>query len=150
MLPLIALNPPDKSCIYSTLLYIIQLAKYLNIEIPPFNLCKLKHLDSQNKDFFHYSLTFIGGFYSLMSFVGSILNVLMKALWNVLDLKRFYGKNTIAHMFSWKTISKALRRYFLVKTAPQMTSIYCQKQHLVLMKRLLKRLQIKIFQMRNF
>ena len=34
MLPLIDLNPSDESCIYSTLIKIIEQAKYLNYEIP--------------------------------------------------------------------------------------------------------------------
>ena len=34
MLPLIDLNPNDETCIYSTLLYIIEQSKRLNIEIP--------------------------------------------------------------------------------------------------------------------
>ena len=62
-----------------------------------------------------------------------------------------YGKNTVTHIFSWKTIFRTLCCYFHVEIAFQKTSnIYCQKKYLVLMKRLLKRLQIKILQMRNF
>ena len=34
MLPLIDMNPGDESCIYSTLLYIIDLANQMNIETP--------------------------------------------------------------------------------------------------------------------
>ena len=47
-LPPIDLNPRDKGCIYTTLFYIIQQAKHLNIEIPSTNRCELKHLNSQN------------------------------------------------------------------------------------------------------
>ena len=32
--PLTDLNPSDESCIYSTLIHIIDHAKYLNVEIP--------------------------------------------------------------------------------------------------------------------
>ena len=37
-----------KKIIYSTLFYIIQQTKRLNIEIPSTNLCELNHLNSQN------------------------------------------------------------------------------------------------------
>ena len=37
MSPLIDLNPSDENCIYSTLLYITDQAKYLNIETPCVN-----------------------------------------------------------------------------------------------------------------
>ena len=61
-----------------------------------------------------------------------------------------YGKNTVTHMFSKKVIYRALCCYFLVETALHTLSIFRLKQHLVLMKRLLKRLLIKFFQMPNF
>ena len=48
MLPLVDLNPRDEKIIYSTLFYIIQQTKRLNIEIPSTNLCELNHLNSQN------------------------------------------------------------------------------------------------------
>ena len=48
MLPLIDLNPRNERCICSTLLYVTEQAKHLNIELPSTNICELKRLNSQN------------------------------------------------------------------------------------------------------
>ena len=59
----------------------------------------------------------LGGFYSLMSFVGTVLERFERsslgALWKVLDMKRilkqFMEKKTVTHVFSGKAISRTLR-----------------------------------------
>ena len=48
MLPLIDLNPRNERCICSTLLYVTEQAKHLNIELSSTNICELKRLNSQN------------------------------------------------------------------------------------------------------
>ena len=81
---------------------------------------------------------FVFGFYSLMSFERSSLGV----LWKVLDFKRFLKQfmekiqwpiRFLEEPFPWYfgiiSLSKQLFRWHL-------SSIYCQKQQLVLMKRL--------------
>ena len=45
MLPLIDLNPRNERCICSTLLYVTEQAKHLNIELPSTNICELKRLN---------------------------------------------------------------------------------------------------------
>ena len=78
----------------------------------------------------HIVLRFVG-FYNLISFSGSILNVLLWGrygkLWTFEEvLKVFeavYGKNAVTHTFSEKAISRALCCYFLVDAALQMTLI---------------------------
>ena len=58
----------------------------------------------------------LGGFHSLMSFVGSIGSLMEESgLEKLLEI--IYGKNTVTHMFSGKAISRALRGHFLVDSA---------------------------------
>ena len=57
----------------------------------------------------------LGGFHSLMSFVGSVgFSMEGSGLEKVFET--VYGKNTVTHMFPGKTISRTLRCHFLVDT----------------------------------
>ena len=58
----------------------------------------------------------LGGFHSLMSFLGS-LGRLMDGSGLEKLLEVVYGKNTIVHIFSGKAIARALRGHFLVDAA---------------------------------
>ena len=79
-----------------------------------------------------------------MGFVGSVgFSMEGSGLEKVFET--VYGKNTVTHMFYGKTISRALHYHFLVDTVLWMKLI--RKQKLTLMNRLLRRLQIKMFQM---
>ena len=74
MLPLIDLNPNDETCIYSTLLYIIEQSKRLNIEIPSVMFDQtlwLKALEIVTEKSLEI-VPLLGGFHLLMSFYGSI------------------------------------------------------------------------------
>ena len=124
MLPLIDLNPSDESCIYSTLIHIINQAKYLNIETPcvtfdqplwikAFKIVKTKNLRIVLR---------LGGFHSLMSFVGIVgFSTEGSGLEKVFET--VCGKNTVTHMFSGKIISRALRCHFLVDAPLRMKLI---------------------------
>ena len=136
---MIDLNPCDKSCIYSTLFHTIQQAKILNIEIPP---TETKNLPIA---------LCLGGFYNLMSFVRSVLTVLLWE-WYGRFLKHFMEKYGCPYVF-WKGHFEDTLLFAVMSLLKQLfrhlSNIYCQKQQLVL-KRLLRRLQIKTFQMQNF
>jgi len=118
MLPLIDLNPSDETCIYSTLLFVQSQAKQLNIvtpcitfDQPPYvkavDICTATGLDIVCR---------LGGFHTLMSFLGSIGNVMAgSGLEEILKLN--YGSDTVSHMLSGKAVSRAIRGHFLVQGA---------------------------------
>ena len=61
----------------------------------------------------------LGGFHTLMSFVGSI-GTLMDGSRISDVLKTVYGDSTIKHIQSGKAIARALRGHFLVESALQL------------------------------
>ena len=74
MLPIIDLDPNDLSCIYSTIKFIMYQAKDLNVKTPclTFDLpLWLKAMDIIKAESFDMILI-LGGFHTMMSFVGSI------------------------------------------------------------------------------
>ena len=58
----------------------------------------------------------LGGFHLLMSFLGSIGEV-MKGSGLEDALEELYGKSTVPHLISGKAVSRALRGHFLVEAA---------------------------------
>lgn len=72
MLPIIDLNPTDESCIYSTLLFVIEQSNKLNIDTPsitfdqPLWLKSLEIITAKSLNI----VTLLGGFHMLMSFYG--------------------------------------------------------------------------------
>ena len=109
MLPLIDMNPGDESCIYSTLLYIKDLANQMNIETPSiiFNQpLRVKAADivlTKNLA----TVAQLGGFHWLMSFLG-IVGTYMEGSGLSHFFKNVYGKNTGSHIMTGKVISRAL------------------------------------------
>ena len=67
MLPIIDLNPTDESCIYSTLLFVIEQSNKLNIEIPsttfdqPLWLKSLENITAKSLNI----VSLLGGFHML-------------------------------------------------------------------------------------
>ena len=118
MLPLIDLNPSDESCIYSTLLHIIEQAKQLKIITPCVTFDQPLWIKAV-EIVIAKGLTIVvrlGGFHSLMSFLGSVGAVMEGSGLEKL-METVYGKNTVSHMFSGKAVSRALRGHFLVDAA---------------------------------
>lgn len=68
MLPTINLNPSTETCIYSTLLFIIDVSKKLIITTPCVTLDQALWIKSIEI----ITLKSLGGFHMLMSFVGSV------------------------------------------------------------------------------
>ena len=102
LLPIINLNPSDRSCVYSTCITFdqplwlkavdISAEKSLNI------ICRL------------------GGFHTLMSFLGSVGTV-MKGSGLSECLQVVYVENAVTHILSGKTVARALRAHFLLQSA---------------------------------
>ena len=118
LLPIIDLNPGDLSCIYSTLMFIIDQSKRINVKIPVITFDQplwLKATEVVNAKALKVVLI-LGGFHLMMSFIGSISH-LMKGSGISEVLGTVYGSNAVEHMISGKAVSRALRGHFLVLSA---------------------------------
>ena len=102
-LPIIDLDPNDETCIYSTLQFVIKEAARLGIPIPcitfdqPFwqkatGITKIENLNVVCR---------LGGFHTLMSFMGSIGNIMSGSGLKEL-LEEVYAENTVPHLHSGK------------------------------------------------
>ena len=117
-LPIIDLNPSDDSCIYSTLLFIMDQAKSLGILVPsvtfdqPLWLKATGIVEHEKLDI----VCRLGGFHTLSSFAGS-LGHLMKGSGIEELFSQVYAEHTVTHMISGKAISRALRAHFLAESA---------------------------------
>ena len=117
-LPIIDMNPSDESCIYSTLLFIIEQAKSLNIAVPcvtfdqPLWLKAVGIIEDSNLNI----VCRLGGFHTLMSFLGSLGHIMKGSGLEEL-FAEVYAEHTVVHMISGKAISRALRAHFLVESA---------------------------------
>ena len=66
----------------------------------------------------------LGGFHTLMSFLGSV-GYLMEGSGLDRLLEAVYAKNTVPHIMSGKAVSRALRAHFLVESA--LTTLVLEK-----------------------
>lgn len=118
MLAIVDLNPSDDSCIYSTLLYIIEHAKSMKLPTACVTFDQplyIKALDISMKAGLPIVIR-LGGFHTLMSYLGSIANVMRgSGLEDMLSL--MYGSNTIEHILTGKAYARAIRGHFLVQQA---------------------------------
>ena len=118
LFPIIDLNPTDMTCIYSTLKFVESQAKELNIVTPvitfdqPPYIKAMEIVKAKNVNM----VVMLGGFHLLMSFLGSIGEV-MKGSGLEDALEELYGKSTVPHLISGKAVARALRGRFLVKSA---------------------------------
>ena len=118
LLPIININPSDENCIYSTLMFIQNQARAMDVQTPsvtfdqPLWLKAFVIADSKNLDI----VVRLGGFHTLMSFLGSLGTIMEgSGLERLLD--PIYAKNSICHMMSGKAVARALRAHFLVESA---------------------------------
>ena len=117
-LPIIDLNPSDESCIYSTLLFVISQAKKLNVHTPcitfdqPLWIKAFDIIHAENLPI----VCRLGGFHTLMSFLGSI-GTLMKGTGLEDLLSEVYAENSVVHMMSGKALARAIRAHFLVESS---------------------------------
>jgi len=106
-LPIRDLNTSDNNCIYSTLAFIKQQAKQLNVVTPCVTFDQslwvkaVKIIKASTMNIFYR----LGGFHTLMSFLGSIGSLKAgSGLSNVLEIS--YGPNTVCHMMSGKAVGR--------------------------------------------
>jgi hypothetical protein len=114
-LPIINLSSSDESCIYSTLVFIENQAKTLNIPtacvtfdqplyIKAFEIVEAKKLKIVLR---------LGGFHMLMSFLGGIGTV-MKGSGLHEAMETIYASNTVNHMMDGKAYARAVRCHLII------------------------------------
>ena len=119
MAPIINLNPSDENCIYTALLFIQRQATSMNVATPSvtfgqplwlkaYEIAKSKQLD--------IVVIRLGGFHTLMSFLGSIGAVMGGSGLDKL-LEFTYVSNSVTHITSGKAVARSLRAHFLVESA---------------------------------
>ena len=119
-LPIIDLSPSDPSCIFTTLEFVIDQAKSLNVEAPVitfgqplwFKATKIATAKSMS------IVIILRGFYLMMSYMGSV-GILMKGSDLEEALTSSYGSNTVEHMITGKAVSRALRGHLLTSSSLQ-------------------------------
>ena len=111
-LPIIDLNSSVETCIFSTLHFVMKQAQKLGIPcacitfdqplwLKTLGIAKDQHLDIVCR---------LGGFHMLMSFLGSIGNLMAgSGLEDVFSL--VYAEDTVIHMMSGKAFSRSLRAH---------------------------------------
>ena len=121
-LPIIDLNPNNENCIYSTLLFVIEQAKKIDIPVPcvtfdqPLWLKACGIIEEAGLDI----IARLGGFHTLMSYLGAIGKVMKGS--GIEDLfSEVYAENIGQHILYGKAVSRALRAHLLVESA--LTSI---------------------------
>ena len=118
LLPIIDLNPNDMTCIYSTLLFVSDQAKQLNIPTPIITFDQplwLKATDIIRAKSLNI-VCILGGFHTMMSFMGS-MGKMMKGSGLYEALETIYGSTVVDHMMLGKDVSRALRAHFLTESA---------------------------------
>ena len=117
-LPIIDLNPSDESCIYSTQLFTEEQAKLLNENIPCITYNQplwLKATGIINDANLNIACR-LGGFHTLMSFLGSVGNMMKGSGLEGL-FTDVYAEHSAIHMMSGKAFSTALHAHFLTESA---------------------------------
>jgi hypothetical protein len=127
-LPLIDLNSSDETCIYSTLLYVIEQAEQLNIVTGTPCITFDLHLLLKAVDIAKTAelniVCKLGEFHTIMSFLGAIGNLMCgSGLEDMFHLN--YGPDTVTHIMSGKAVSRAIRAHFLVSGAECKPSVLC-------------------------
>lgn len=126
-LPMIALDPSDESCIYTTLRFVAtQALQYdvtpvLTFDQPLFWKA-LPIIQSQpSNDELKRIVLRLGGFHMQMSFLGSIGHLIAGSRLEEL-LGVVYAGNTVCHMMSGKAVSRAVHGHMLVDAALNTTT----------------------------
>jgi hypothetical protein len=121
-LPLIDLSANSDSCVFSTLTFLAEQAiRYYKTPIVTFDqpIYWKAMMIIANSDYsspIRQIVLKLGGFHTLMSFIGCI-GQLMKGLGLQDLLNLVYATNTVPHMLSGMAISRAIRGLFLVESA---------------------------------
>ena len=120
--PMIDIDPTNMTCIYSTLHFIISSArKYgtkavITFDQPLFWKTPTIITAEPNGSGIKGILLRLGGFHTIMSFLGSIGHLMTgTGLQEVLET--VYAANAVCHMMSGQTSDRAIRGHMLVDTA---------------------------------
>jgi len=116
-LPIIDLNPNNEHCIFSTLTFIIDQAKAMNIKVPcvtfdqPLWLKATGIITESNLPI----VSRLGGFHTMMSFLGAVGKLMKRSGLEEL-FAEVYAENSVEHMVSGKAVSRALRAHLLTES----------------------------------
>ncbi|KAK3097968.1 hypothetical protein FSP39_014885 [Pinctada imbricata] len=121
-LPMIDMDSSDMSCIYSTMVFIVnQAQKYgftpiITFDQPLYWKALTIINDGTTSNILSTVILRLGGFHAEMSFMGSIGHVMKNAgLKEVLET--VYASNAVTHILSGKSVARAFRAHNLVETA---------------------------------
>ena len=118
-LPIIDLDPTNTSCIYSTLLFVIEHAKKMKIPTASITFDQplwLKATGIIKEKNLTEIVCRLGGFHTLMSFLGSIGFAMDGS--GIQELfEESYASNTVVHMLSGKAYSRSLRGHILAQSS---------------------------------
>ena len=118
MFPMININPNEITCICSTLNFITEQAKQLEIVTPvvtfdqPLWLKSAEIIAAKSMKI----VNILGGFHLMMSFLGSMGEVIKRTGLSE-AFETIYETNTVVHIMSEKTIAGAIRGHFLIEAA---------------------------------
>ena len=118
-LPMIDMDPGNMSCIFSTLRFISDHAQRHGVKPivtfdQPLWWKATQIIESQSEESTLKSIVLrLGGFHTIMSFVGSIGHIMSGTGLEEL-LETVYAKNTVPHMLNGKAIQRAIRGLLLV------------------------------------
>ena len=118
MLPIIDLKPTDKTCIYSTILFVIEQSQKLGIVMPSITFdqqLQIKALETVTAEQLNI-VPLLGGFHMLMSFYGSIGTIMEGSCISKL-FQSIYGENATKHIISSKATARANRAHILTESA---------------------------------
>ena len=121
-LPMIDMDPGNLTCIFSTLQFICNHARQYNVKPmitfdQPLWLKSLEVIESQpDGSEFHDIILQLGGFHTLMSFLGCIGHIMAGSGLQYL-LEQVYAGTTVKHMLTGKAYSRAVRGHLLVAAA---------------------------------
>ncbi|KAJ8879448.1 hypothetical protein PR048_020056 [Dryococelus australis] len=102
-LPMIDMNPTTHSCVYTTLKFIRPEAQRLNIDVLVVTFDHNRNVNSK-PDEFPCLVIRLGGFHTLMSFLGSIGEIMTCSVIEEV-LPEVYAEDTIPHLMSGKAYS---------------------------------------------
>jgi len=118
MLPIIDLSPSDMSCIYSTLLFVSEQAKFLGLTTPCITFDQplyIKAVDIVAADKLNIVVR-LGGFHTLMNFMGAVGSIMRgSGLEEVFEL--LYGTKTLEHVMTGKAYVRAIHGHMIVHSA---------------------------------
>ncbi len=121
-LPMLDMAPGDTTCLYSTMMYVVEHAARYNVTPiltfdQPLWLKALTIQESSTADSPVRSIVLRpGGFHTQMSYLGAIGQIMSGAGLHEL-LETLYASSAVSHILSGKAISRAVRGHFLVVAA---------------------------------